>query len=97
VGLNGKERCDQWQYDQARLSIGFPGQVVLVNGDSHFLKIDRPLVDAKGQTIENVTRVQTFGSDQNHWVSADVGPNSAEVLSFHQHVFPGNVPVYTAP
>src|SRR5439155_1796456 len=49
----------------ARLSIAFGGPVVLVNGDGHVLKIDKPLPDAAGNTIMNVTRVETFGGDQN--------------------------------
>jgi hypothetical protein len=81
----------------ARLSIGFPGQVVLVNGDSHFLNIDKPLTDANGTAIQNFTRVQTFGSDQNHWVSATVDPRSPEVFTFHQHIVKANVPAYVSP
>jgi hypothetical protein len=81
----------------AQLAIGFPGQVVLVNGDSHFLRIDKPLADAAGQTIQNFTRVQTFGSEQNHWVSADVDPGDPAVFTFHQHVVASNVPAYVTP
>ncbi|OLB82547.1 MAG: hypothetical protein AUI14_00435 [Actinobacteria bacterium 13_2_20CM_2_71_6] len=81
----------------ARLSIGYAGQVVLVNGDSHFLKIDKPLTDAKGTVIQNFTRVQTFGSDQNHWVSATVDPRDPDVFTFHQHVIAANVPAYVSP
>lgn len=75
----------------ARLAIGFAGPVVLVNGDSHFLKIDKPLTDAKGNVIENFTRVQTFGSAQNHWVSATVDPPDPSVFEFHQHVVAANL------
>ena len=81
----------------ARLAIDFPGQVVLVNGDSHFLKIDKPLTDANGVVIQNFTRVQTFGSDQNHWVSATVDAHDPDVFTFHQHVVAANVPVYVKP
>jgi hypothetical protein len=81
----------------AQLPIGFPGQVVLVNGDSHFLQIVKPLADAAGQTIQNFTRVQTFGSEQNHWVSADVDPGDPAVFTFHQHVVASNVPAYVTP
>jgi hypothetical protein len=81
----------------ARLSIGFPGQVVLVNGDSHFLQIDKPLKDAVGNTIENFTRVQTFGSDQNHWVNATVDARDRNVFTFHQHIVAANVPTYVSP
>jgi hypothetical protein len=81
----------------ARLAIDFPGQVVIVNGDSHFLNIDKPLTDAAGTTIQNVTRVQTFGSDQNHWLSATVDPGDPNVFTFHQHVIAANVPTYVKP
>src|SRR2546429_653083 len=81
----------------ARLAIDFPGQVVLVNGDSHFLKIDKPLTDAKGTVIQNFTRVQTFGSDQNHWVSATVDVHDPDVFTFHQHVVAAHVPAYVSP
>jgi hypothetical protein len=81
----------------AQLSIGFPGQVLLVNGDSHFLQIDKPLTDAKSQTIENFTRLQTFGSNQNHWVSAQVDPGDPQVFTFHQHIVKANEPTYVSP
>jgi hypothetical protein len=81
----------------ARLSIGFAGQVVLVNGDTHVLQIDKPLKDAAGDTIENFTRVQTFGSAQNHWVSATVDPRDPDVFTFHQHIVAANVPTYVTP
>jgi len=81
----------------ARLAIDFPGQVVLVNGDSHFLQIDKPVKDATGATIENVTRVQTFGSDQSHWVSATVDPADPAIFTFHQHIVAANVPGYVKP
>jgi hypothetical protein len=70
---------------------------VLVNGDSHFLQIDKPLKDAAGHTIENFTRVQTFGSDQNHWVGATIDPRDPQVFSFQQHIVAANVPAYVAP
>jgi hypothetical protein len=81
----------------AQLSIGFPGQVLLVNGDSHVLQIDKPLTDAKGQNIENVTRLQTFGSTQNHWVSAHIDPSDPQVFTFHQHIVKANEPTYVSP
>jgi len=80
----------------ARLTIAYGGQVVLVNGDTHVLQIDKPLQDAAGNTIENFTRVQTFGSAQNHWVSATVDPHDPNVFTFHPHIVAANVPAYTA-
>jgi hypothetical protein len=81
----------------ARLAIDFKRPVVLVNGDSHVLRIDNPLTDAKGNPIMNVTRVQTFGSALNHWVSATVDPRDPEVFTFHEHIIPANEPSYVSP
>lgn len=90
----------------ARLSIGFARPVVLVNGDSHSFEITKPLSDAAatsaagdpgGNVIENFTRVTTFGSTQNHWVSATVDPADPNVFTFHQHLVAANLPTYTPP
>jgi hypothetical protein len=56
--------------------------VVYVHGDSHYFRVDKPLLDAQGRRLENFTRVETFGdnaaNDNNdvHWVKALVDPNS---------------------
>ena len=76
-------------------SVGFHGQVVLVNGDSHTFVIDKPLVDTAGRLVENFTRVQTFGSKENHWVSADVNPRDPQVFTFHQHIVRANLTDHT--
>ncbi len=76
-------------------SVGFAGQVVLVNGDSHSFVVDKPLADTKGETVENFTRVQTFGSAQNHWVSADVDPRDPQVFTFRQHIVTANLADHT--
>lgn len=81
----------------ARQAIAFGKPVVLVNGDSHSFESDKPLLDAKGQVIENVTRVTTFGDAQNHWVSASVDANDPNVFTFHQHLVGANLPAYVAP
>jgi hypothetical protein len=81
----------------AREAIAFGRPVVLVNGDSHVLRIDKPLTDKVGNVLMNVTRVQTFGSAQNHWVSATVDVHDPEVFTFHQHVITANEPAYVAP
>jgi hypothetical protein len=45
-------------------AIAFGKPVVLVNGDSHYFRIDKPYMrlPARESAIENVTRVETFGS-----------------------------------
>jgi hypothetical protein len=49
----------------------FSGQVLLVHGDTHFFKIDKPLYSPT-KLLPNLTRVQTFGSPSLHWVKVTV-------------------------
>ena len=89
-----------------RQTVTFPGQVLLVNGDSHHFTVDKPLTDyattnAAGlvgpNTIENFTRVTGFGEDQNHWVSITADRKDPNVFDVRQHVIAANVPAYTPP
>ncbi|MEN9903583.1 MAG: hypothetical protein RLZZ555_148 [Pseudomonadota bacterium] len=57
----------------------FAGQVLLVHGDTHFFKVDKPLYSPT-KLLSNLTRVQTFGSPSIHWVRIVVEPTT-------QHVF----------
>ncbi len=67
----------------------FDGQVVVVHGDTHYFKIDKPLTDAT-HMIPNLTRVQTFGSPNVHWIKVDVDPASRDVFSFHPMIVEAN-------
>lgn len=49
----------------------FPGQVLLVHGDTHFFKVDKPLYSPT-KLLPNLTRLQTFGSPSLHWVKVTV-------------------------
>lgn len=59
----------------------FDGEVVIVHGDTHFFKIDKPLKDAT-HMLPNLTRVQTFGSPNIHWIKVLVDPSSRNVFTF---------------
>lgn len=67
----------------------FSGQVVLVHGDTHYFKIDKPLIN-QAQMIPNLTRLETFGSPNIHWVRADIDPRSSHVFTFVPMYVPGN-------
>jgi hypothetical protein len=67
----------------------FDGQVALVHGDTHYFKVDMPLLSAK-VLIGNITRVQTFGETNVHWVRATVDPQSRNVFTFEPMIVPGN-------
>jgi hypothetical protein len=70
-------------------SRAFAGQVVLVHGDIHFFKVDKPLVD-QAHLIPNLTRVETFGSPNVHWVKATIDPRSRNLFRFEPMIVPGN-------
>ena len=57
----------------------YPGQVMLVHGDTHFFKMDKPLYSPT-KLLPNLTRVQTFGSPSLHWVKVTVNPASEQVF-----------------
>jgi len=71
--------------------IGFPGQSVLVHGDSHYFKLDKPLNYDNGQVIAKFTRLETFGAANTHWVAATVDPRDPNVFEFSPRIVPGNV------
>jgi hypothetical protein len=58
----------------------FKGQVLLVHGDTHFFKMDKPLYNPH-KLLTNLTRVQTFGSPLIHWVRVTVDPKNANVFT----------------
>jgi hypothetical protein len=67
----------------------FDGQVVLVHGDTHFFKMDKPLVD-QAHLVPNLTRLETFGSPNVHWVKVTVDPRSRNLFRFEPMIVPGN-------
>lgn len=58
----------------------FKGQVLVVHGDTHFFKMDKPLY-SPSKVLANLTRLQTFGSPVNHWVKVSVDVKSPEVFT----------------
>jgi hypothetical protein len=67
----------------------FPGQVLFVHGDTHFFKLDKPLIK-QSDLIENFTRLETFGSPNVHWVRVTIDPNAREVFTVHPMIVKGN-------
>ena len=61
-------------------TLAFPGQVVLVHGDSHYFKVDKPLTLPSGKVLGNFTRVETFGAASTDWVQATIDPNEPQPL-----------------
>jgi hypothetical protein len=85
------------------LTIGFKKPVVLVHGDSHYFRIDKPFLDSQGRRLENFTRVETFGDNQGNgtndvqWVKALIDPQSRDVFAFQPQIVPANRVAVPAP
>jgi hypothetical protein len=81
----------------------FRRPVAYVHGDSHYFRIDKPLLDAAGRRLENFTRIETFGdnaahgTNDMHWVKVLVDPREREVFAFQPMIVPGNRVAVAAP
>jgi hypothetical protein len=79
----------QWMTALIAQTENFEGQVLLVHGDDHFFKIDKPLY-SPNKLLKNFTRLQTFGSPSNHWVKVTVDTSSSQVFSIQPVIVDGN-------
>jgi hypothetical protein len=83
--------------------IAFQRPVAYVHGDSHYFRIDKPLLDSQGRRLENFTRVETFGDHQENgindvqWLKALVDPKSRDVFAFQPQIVPANRIAVPAP
>jgi len=83
--------------------VAFRNPVAYVHGDSHYFRIDRPFQDAQGRTLENFTRVETFGDNQANgnndaqWIKVTVDARTREVFSYQAQIVPANRVAVPAP
>jgi hypothetical protein len=83
--------------------VAFQRPVAYVHGDSHYFRVDKPLLNAQGQRLENFTRVETFGDNQANgtndvnWVKVLVDPSSREVFAYQPQIVPANRVAVPAP
>ncbi len=71
--------------------IAFSKPVAYVHGDSHYFRVDKPLLDSTGKRVTNFTRVETFGDHQPtlgdvNWLKVNVDPSSREVFSYEPQI-----------
>ncbi|MBE0624338.1 MAG: metallophosphoesterase [Burkholderiales bacterium] len=63
-------------------TLDFGKPVILIHGDSHRYRVDHPLVDpATQQTVENFTRIETYGSPWVEWLRVSVDPADPRTLA----------------
>ncbi len=77
----------------AKEAADFGNPVLLVHGDTHFFRVDKPFMRRRGSdpAIENVTRVEGFGDPFHHWVQIDVEPKNPSVFAIRERIVPANV------
>jgi hypothetical protein len=73
--------------------IAFGKPVVLVHGDSHYFRIDKPYMrrPLSGPAVENFTRVETFGEPHHHWLQVTIDPVDPNVFVFRPRILPANL------
>lgn len=73
-------------------TVAFSKPVVLVHGDSHYFRIDQPLVGRRsGRRIENFTRVETYGYPDAHWLKVSVDWQNPNVFTFERRLVKKNL------
>ena len=79
----------------AQRAKAFGKPVLLAHGDSHYFRVDKPLVlpvlPTGSAQLENLTRVENFGSPSVHWVEVIVDARDPNVFNVVPHIVPGNV------
>ncbi len=61
-------------------TLGFPGQVLYVHGDSHSFTDDRPMRTVDGSTVSNFRRVEVPGGGPTGWVKLSVNTDPGAQL-----------------
>ncbi len=84
--------------------IAFGKPVTYVHGDSHYFRIDKPMMDPSGLIrLQNFTRLETFGdhaeggSTDVQWVKVLVDPSTPEVFAYQPQIVPANLAVVPVP
>jgi hypothetical protein len=58
----------------------FPHPVLVVHGDTHTYRLDRPLAIHGAPDLSNVTRLESFGSPMTGWVRVTIDPGRPELF-----------------
>lgn len=68
----------------------FGKPVLLIHGDSHVFRIDHPFKNDDDQVIEQITRLEVYGSKQVQAVRVTVDPDDPAVFGFKPLIVPEN-------
>lgn len=69
-------------------TLDFPGQVLLVHGDTHYQRIDQPMRHPQTKrTVENFTRLETFGFPYMGWVKVHIDADAPSLFRFETRAY----------
>ncbi len=69
----------------------FKKPTLLMHGDNHYLRIDKPLFNPKTKRfVANFTRVETFGAPVTGWIHVLVDPKDPDLFTFKPRQFSPN-------
>jgi hypothetical protein len=94
LGATNKVRAgfNEFLKELERRTIAFQKPVVLVHGDSHYFRIDKPMVSSRSKRrVENFTRVETFGYPDVHWIRVRVRADNPDVFDFYPQIVRKNL------
>jgi len=80
--LNDQNGFSDFFHTLAAETKSFNGQVLLIHGDSHYLKIDKAMYQDDDTLTRNFTRVETFGDLEKSWVEMIVDPKAESLFRF---------------
>jgi hypothetical protein len=97
AGGDGLDQYDSVVNRIARLTRDFPGQVLLINGDSHVYESDNPMsssdplyqIHPLGFDVPNFTRITVHGKTTPlEWIKLTVDPSTPEVFDWTRVTLP---------
>ena len=61
------------QITEGAIKLGKP--VLFIHGDTHIYRVDKPFRNVRNEKINNLTRLETYGSPMVGWVRVTVDQN----------------------
>jgi hypothetical protein len=93
----GVSGYDEFLLALKREVLDYTRPVALVHGDTHYFRIDSPLIvddksgAGRGWIVENFTRVELYGYPSAHWVRVTVDPADPNVFRFSPGIVTSNL------
>ena len=91
IGLGGKAPRDGYEPFLARLQhelATFPGQVIVIHGDSHDERVDHPVMLPSGPD-DRFTRIETYGSPDVGWLRVVIDSVAGRLVRVEPRKFRG--------